>query len=66
MGLLSIYYKIHCSCLQVSQLGEGVDDDTEDDVETNGGDEHEEGHVVEDDEPKPLETLFRVMGLQFL
>ena len=31
--------------LAVAQLGEGVHDDTEDDVEADGGDDDEEGEV---------------------
>ena len=35
-------YAIKHTYFEVSQLGEGVDDDTEDDVETDGRDEDEE------------------------
>ncbi|KAH3769472.1 hypothetical protein DPMN_170740 [Dreissena polymorpha] len=38
--------------LQIPQLGEGVDNNTEDDVEANSRDEYEEGHVVQHDGPK--------------
>ena len=41
----------------VSQLGEGVDDDTKDDVETDGGDEDEEGEMVDDEQPEPGEGV---------
>ena len=34
--------------LEVSELGEGVDDDAEDDVEADGADEDEEGQVEDD------------------
>ena len=36
---------VKCAHLRISQLRECVDDDTEDDVETNGGDEDEEDQV---------------------
>ena len=32
--------------LEIPELGEGVDDDTEDNVQTNGGEEDEEGYLV--------------------
>ena len=43
--------------LPVSQLGECVDDDTKDDVETDGGDEDEEGEMVDDEQPEPGEGV---------
>ena len=43
--------------LPVSQLGERVDDDTEDDVQTDGGDEDEEGEMVDDEQPEPGEGV---------
>lgn len=36
---------VKCAHLGISQLREGVDDDTEDDVETDGGDQDEEDHI---------------------
>ena len=36
--------------LEVSELGEGVDNDAEDDVEADGGDEYEERRVVDHQE----------------
>ena len=38
------YYKY----LEIPQLGEGIDYNTEDYVQTNGGEENEEGYLVED------------------
>ena len=38
--------------LEIPELREGVDDDTEDDVEADGGDEDEEGHVVDHQGPE--------------
>ena len=53
--------------LEVSQLAEGVHDDTKDDVEADGGDEDEEGDVVDDDDAE-LEESRRVFAVwhQFL
>ena len=47
--------------LPVSQLRERVDDDTEDDVQTDGGDEDEEGEMVDDEQPEPGEGVLRLM-----
>ena len=38
--------------LEVSQLGERVNDDAKDDVESDGSDEDEERHVKDDEETK--------------
>ena len=43
---------VKCAHLGISQLREGVDDDTEDDVEADGGDEDEEGHVIHHQGPE--------------
>ena len=45
--------------LEVPELGESVDDDAEDDVETDGRDEDEERSVVDDEEAELGE---RVLG----
>ena len=44
---------------QISQFRKRVHDDTEDDVQTNGGDEDEEGEVEDDQEAKSHECVFR-------
>lgn len=36
--------------LEISELGEGVDDDAEDDVQSDGRDEYEERRVIDDQE----------------
>ena len=43
--------------LPVSELGECIDDDAEDDVETNGGDEDEEGQMVDDEQAEAHEGV---------
>ena len=47
--------------LPVSQLGERVDDDTEDDVQTDGSDEDKEGEMVDDEKPEPGEGVLCLM-----
>ena len=48
--------------LEVSQLAEGVHNDTKDDVEADCGDEDEESDVVDDDDAK-LEESRRVFAI---
>ena len=43
--------------LEIPEFREGVDDDAKDDVEADGGDEDEEGHVVQYHQAKLLERL---------
>ena len=52
-------HKRRCSHLEVPQLGERVNDDAEDDVEADGGDEDEEGEVVDDQQAKLEERVLR-------
>ena len=52
--------------LEVSEFGEGVDDDTEDDVQADGGDEDEEGEMIDDEEAEPHERVFRGVTRQGL
>ena len=43
--------------LFIPELREGVNDDTEDNVETNGGHDDEEGHVIEQSQRSHTELL---------
>lgn len=38
--------------LEIPEFGEGVDDDAEDDVQSDGGDENEERKMENDEYPK--------------
>ena len=49
--------------LQIPQLREGVEDDTEDDVHTDGGDDDEEGDVIHRQDGKVGECILR--GVEF-
>lgn len=52
--------------LEVPEFWEGVDDDAKDDVEADGGDEYEEGSVVDDKETELGERVLSRMTLQVL
>ena len=52
--------------LEITQLREGVDNDTEDDVESDGSDEDEEGEVEDDENAKSEERVFGLMAHQVL
>ena len=52
--------------LEVSELREGVDDDAEDDVESDGGHEDEEGRVIDHQETELGERVLRRVTHQVL
>ena len=52
--------------LEISELRERVDDDTEDDVESDGCDEDEEGQMEDDEDAEPQEAVFCRMTHQVL
>jgi len=52
--------------LEVSKFGESVDDDAKDDVETDGCDEDEEGHVKYDEKSELEERVVGRMTYYFL
>ena len=52
--------------LEVPEFGEGVDDDTEDDVEADGGEEDEESEVVDGDEGEADEAVAQRVQLYHL
>ena len=52
--------------LEVPELGEGVDDDAEDDVQSNGRDEDKEGGVIYDEEAELGERVLSRVTRQTL
>lgn len=52
--------------LQISELGECVDDDAEDDVQSNRGDEDEKRQMKNDEESELLEGLVQRVTNNFL
>ena len=52
--------------LEVSELGEGINNDAEDDVEADGGEEDEEGDLVERQVTEVSERVLGRMSTQHL
>ena len=52
-----IYKLIPLTHLEISQLGERVHDDTENDVKTDGGDKDEERQMKDDEESELVESV---------
>ena len=54
------------SNLEISEFGEGVDDDSKNDVESDRGDEDEEREMEENEESETTEGVFRRVTDQLL
>ena len=59
-------YNVGLTYLQVSKFGKGIDNDTEDDVQTNSSDEDEEGQMKYDKEAELDEGILGRVADQVL